>query len=42
MIQRDYLIVGGGVAGASVCDALRQYDTKGSARSLESPSPWRW
>ena len=30
MIQRDYLIVGGGVGGASVCDALRQYDTKGS------------
>jgi 3-phenylpropionate/trans-cinnamate dioxygenase ferredoxin reductase component len=30
MIQRDYLIIGGGVAGASVCDALRQYDAKGS------------
>jgi len=31
MIQRDYLIVGGGVAGANVCDALRQYDPKSSA-----------
>ena len=30
MIQRDYLIVGGGVGGASACDALRQYDSKGS------------
>src|SRR4029077_12213346 len=30
MIQRDYLIVGGGVGGASACDALRQYDQKGS------------
>jgi len=30
MIQRDYLIVGGGVAGASTCEALRQYDPKGS------------
>ena len=30
MIQRDYLIVGGGVGAASACDALRQYDQKGS------------
>jgi 3-phenylpropionate/trans-cinnamate dioxygenase ferredoxin reductase component len=30
MIQRDYLIVGGGVGSASACDALRQYDPKGS------------
>jgi 3-phenylpropionate/trans-cinnamate dioxygenase ferredoxin reductase subunit len=30
MIQRDYLIVGGGVGGASACDSLRQYDQKGS------------
>ncbi len=39
MIQRDYLIVGGGVAGASVCDALRQYDTKGSV-TLVSNEPY--
>ena len=30
MIQRDYLIVGGGVGSACACDALRQYDPKGS------------
>jgi 3-phenylpropionate/trans-cinnamate dioxygenase ferredoxin reductase component len=30
MIQRDYLIVGGGVGAASVCDSLRQYDPKGT------------
>jgi 3-phenylpropionate/trans-cinnamate dioxygenase ferredoxin reductase subunit len=39
MIQRDYLIVGGGVAGASVCDSLRQYDTKGSV-TLVSTEPY--
>ena len=39
MIQRDYLIVGGGVAGASVCDALRQYDIKGSV-TLVSNEPY--
>ena len=30
MIQRDYLIVGGGIGAISACDALRQYDPKGS------------
>ncbi|MBV8815246.1 MAG: NAD(P)/FAD-dependent oxidoreductase [Verrucomicrobia bacterium] len=30
MIQRDYLIVGGGIGAASACDALRQYDPKGT------------
>ncbi|MBW0000726.1 MAG: NAD(P)/FAD-dependent oxidoreductase [Verrucomicrobia bacterium] len=39
MIHRDYLIVGGGVAGASVCDALRQYDPKGSV-TLVSNEPF--
>jgi 3-phenylpropionate/trans-cinnamate dioxygenase ferredoxin reductase component len=39
MIQRDYLIVGGGVAGASVCDSLRQYDAKGSV-TLVSNEPY--
>src|SRR6202790_3005374 len=39
MIQRDYLIVGGGVGGASVCDSLRQYDTKGSV-TLVSNEPY--
>jgi 3-phenylpropionate/trans-cinnamate dioxygenase ferredoxin reductase subunit len=36
MIQRDYLIVGGGVAAACVCDALRQYDPKGSTTLVTS------
>ena len=39
MIHRDYLIVGGGVAGACVCDALRQYDPKGSV-TLVSNEPF--
>jgi 3-phenylpropionate/trans-cinnamate dioxygenase ferredoxin reductase subunit len=39
MIQRDYLIVGGGAGGASVCDSLRQYDTKGSV-TLVSNEPY--
>ena len=30
MIQRDYLIVGAGIGGATVCEALREYDPKGS------------
>ncbi len=30
MIQRDYLIIGGGIGGGSVCEGLRQFDKKGS------------
>jgi NADPH-dependent 2,4-dienoyl-CoA reductase/sulfur reductase-like enzyme len=30
MIRRDYLIVGAGVAGASACEGIREYDPKGS------------
>ncbi|CAN5394351.1 FAD-dependent oxidoreductase [soil metagenome] len=30
MIQRDYLIIGGGIGGASVCEGIRTYDKKGS------------
>ncbi len=30
MIQRDYLIIGSGVGGGSVCEGIRQYDKKGS------------
>jgi len=30
MIRRDYLIVGAGVAGASVCEGIREHDPKGS------------
>lgn len=30
MIQRDYLIVGGGIGGASVCEGIRKFDKRGS------------
>ena len=30
MIQRDYLIIGSGIGGSSVCEGIRQYDKKGS------------
>ncbi|MEY2546865.1 MAG: 3-phenylpropionate/trans-cinnamate dioxygenase ferredoxin reductase component [Verrucomicrobiota bacterium] len=31
MIQRDYLIIGAGVGGASACEGLRKFDKRGSA-----------
>jgi NADPH-dependent 2,4-dienoyl-CoA reductase/sulfur reductase-like enzyme len=31
MIQRDYLIIGGGIGGASACEGIRKYDKRGSA-----------
>src|SRR5215210_4399211 len=30
MISRDYLIVGGGLAGACACEGIREHDSKGS------------
>jgi 3-phenylpropionate/trans-cinnamate dioxygenase ferredoxin reductase subunit len=30
MIQRDYLIIGTGIGGASACEGLRKYDKRGS------------
>jgi len=30
MIQRDYLIIGSGIGGGSVCEGIRQHDKKGS------------
>jgi 3-phenylpropionate/trans-cinnamate dioxygenase ferredoxin reductase component len=30
MIQRDYLIIGAGIAGGSVCESIRKYDKRGS------------
>ncbi len=36
MIQRDYLIIGSGIGGASVCEAIRQYDKKGSVTLVGS------
>lgn len=30
ILRRDYLIIGAGVAGCSVCEGIRQYDPKGT------------
>lgn len=30
MIQRDYLIIGSGIAGGSVCESIRKFDKRGS------------
>src|SRR5437762_13997476 len=30
MIQRDYLIIGGGSGGASACEGVRRHDKRGS------------
>ena len=42
MIQRDYLIVGAGIGGATVCESLREYDPKGSVTLVgyESALPY--
>ena len=42
MIQRDYLIVGAGIGGATVCESLREYDSKGSVTLVgyESTLPY--
>lgn len=45
MIQRDYLIIGGGVAGGSVCESIRSYDKRGSVTLIgaEAMPPYkRW
>ena len=36
MIQRDYLIIGSGIGGSSVCQGIRQYDKKGSVTLVGS------
>jgi len=42
MIQRDYLIVGAGIGGATVCESLREHDPKGSVTLVgyESAYPY--
>jgi len=42
MIQRDYLIVGAGIGGATVCESLREYDPKGTVTLVgyESALPY--
>jgi NADPH-dependent 2,4-dienoyl-CoA reductase/sulfur reductase-like enzyme len=45
MIQRDYLIVGAGIGGGSVCESIRKYDKRGSVTLVgaESFLPYkRW
>jgi 3-phenylpropionate/trans-cinnamate dioxygenase ferredoxin reductase component len=38
MIRRDYLIVGAGVGGASVCEGIREHDRKGSVMLVGAES----
>jgi NAD(P)H-nitrite reductase large subunit len=45
MIQRDYLVIGGGVGGASACEGVRRHDKRGSVTLVgaEVFSPYkRW
>lgn len=45
MIQRDYLVIGGGIGGASVCEGIRRHDKRGSITLVgaESFPPYkRW
>ncbi|HEY2103186.1 MAG TPA: FAD-dependent oxidoreductase [Chthoniobacterales bacterium] len=45
MIQRDYLIIGAGIGGASVCEAIRKHDKRGSVTLVgaEAFAPYkRW
>ena len=45
MIQRDYLVIGAGIGGASVCEAVRQHDKRGSLMLIgaEAFAPYkRW
>src|SRR3984893_5267468 len=45
MIQRDYLIIGSGVGGASACEGIRKYDKRGTVTlggAEVSPPYKRW
>ncbi|CAN5732918.1 FAD-dependent oxidoreductase [soil metagenome] len=45
MIQRDYLIIGAGISGGSVCESIRKYDKRGSVTLLGAeifPPYKRW
>ncbi|HEX8898548.1 MAG TPA: FAD-dependent oxidoreductase [Chthoniobacterales bacterium] len=45
MIQRDYLIIGGGVGGGSACESIRKYDKRGQITLVgaETAPPYkRW
>ncbi|MDB6150674.1 MAG: FAD-dependent pyridine nucleotide-disulfide oxidoreductase [Chthoniobacter sp.] len=40
MIRRDYLIVGAGVAGVSVCEGVREHDSKGTIMMVGNESAY--
>jgi 3-phenylpropionate/trans-cinnamate dioxygenase ferredoxin reductase subunit len=45
MIQRDYLIIGSGIGGASACEGIRRHDKRGSVTLIgaEAFPPYkRW
>src|SRR5207237_9580934 len=45
MIQRDYLIIGAGIAGACACEAIRKHDKRGRVTLVgsEAYAPYkRW
>jgi 3-phenylpropionate/trans-cinnamate dioxygenase ferredoxin reductase subunit len=45
MIRRDYLIIGGGIGGASACEGIRRHDKRGSATLVSAevfPPYKRW
>jgi NADPH-dependent 2,4-dienoyl-CoA reductase/sulfur reductase-like enzyme len=45
MIQRDYLIVGSGIGGASACEGIRKYDKRGTVTLVGAeifPTYKRW
>ena len=45
MIQRDYLIIGGGIGGASACEGIRRHDKRGTVTLVAAevfPPYKRW
>lgn len=38
MIEREYLVIGAGTAGASVCEGIRQYDKRGKVTLIGNES----
>jgi NADPH-dependent 2,4-dienoyl-CoA reductase/sulfur reductase-like enzyme len=45
MIQRDYLIIGSGIGGASACEGIRKYDKRGTVTLVgaeATPTYKRW
>src|SRR5213080_1626355 len=36
MIQRDYLVIGGGIGGASACEGIRRHDKRGSVTMISA------